>query len=182
MMPELEERARARVKRAFWIGRLEIAALTLLPYFALSLLGWQLHDRSMAVLVVGALVGAAAGAGAFVGRGMDRAALAALGAGLPAFAAPLCASDELSLCAGAICLPDCLLACVGGGLLSGLLFAAFLRRSSAPGWLSGFGALLLFGVGTLGCVGAGAPGLVGLFVGSALGSAPNLRRALRSNP
>ncbi|MFO0723451.1 MAG: hypothetical protein U1E65_06705 [Myxococcota bacterium] len=166
--------ARKRARQAFQRGRLELGLWIALPFVALSGWAWLIHDRAPFSLILGGALSALAATMAAYGRGLDRLATVAAVLGLPAFLSPLCVSEEASLCLANLCFPGCLAACALGGLISGLAFASYLAKRSAPPLSAGLGALLLLGVGCLGCWGAGVPGLLGLAAGGALGGLPRL--------
>jgi hypothetical protein len=82
---------------------------------------------------------------------------------------PCCGSGECGLASSSLCLP----ACVGGGVLAGVVVAFLIAREPRPrlalaGWASAIAIL----TGSLGCLFAGASGLVGMLLGTLVTSAP----------
>lgn len=173
---ELSETALAlRARRAYEQGRLQAAlwrAVPLVPLVAWSL-GWCRYP-TLAALCGSALIALTV---AFSWRGQmwGRAVAPGLTAGLPPLVLPLLMRGASEVCMGEICCSLCLVGCVSGGLVAGLLLG---RRAAAlpegrGAFLAAAGALALLG-GAPACAFAGVVGLAGLLLGFAAGSAPAL--------
>jgi hypothetical protein len=165
----------ARARRAYEAGRLRAA----LPAIALAVpmvgLSVVLCDRPSASAACGLALVAVLLAAAWRGRPYARGARAGLVAGLGPLLLPM--ATCFHLCAGGVCLlaPT---ACVLAGLAGGVAIGVHARHRVPTGPDAGgylLAALTVAAlVGSLGCVIAGASGVVGMVVGLALGTAPVL--------
>lgn len=107
------------------------------------------------------------------GRGVKRAVLPGLAAGLVPLIFGLCAK-YVHTCSGAGCLSFCVPACFAGGLVAGVVvdFVGLRSANKLGFWVAASGIGLL--TGAMGCVCAGALGLAGLVVGFAIAAAPGV--------
>jgi hypothetical protein len=171
-----EHELRQRARRAYERGRLRHAALRaglVLPLAGLV----HVAGTALAAAALGTL--ALAGATLlFLWRGGEsaRGLRAGLLAGLGPFTLPLLSRASGLMCSQTVCmvLP---LACVAGGLLGGALLsgAGFRPEPGRRGfWPAALATTAAAGV--LGCIWAGAAGLLGLAVGLTAGAAPLLLR------
>jgi len=164
-----------RARRAYEQGRLQAAlwrAVPLVPLVAWSL-GWCRYP-TLAALCGTALIALTAGF-AWRGQKWGRAVAPGLAAGLPPLVLPLLMRGASEVCVGEMCCSLCLVGCVSGGLVAGLLLG---RRAAAlpegrGAFLAAAGALALL-AGAPACAFAGVVGLAGLLLGFAAGSAPAL--------
>ena len=162
-----------RARRAYETGRvllgLRLAAFVL-PMAALSLFAC---DRPAATAAVaGALAPLVV---AFVWRGQTFGCGARIGllAVLPPLLVPVLVRATVHACGTSLC-PSYGAVCLGSGVVGGALLGLWAVRRGVPG-----SGLVTAGVvacltGTLGCLIAGAAGLLGLTAGLAVGSAPAL--------
>jgi hypothetical protein len=173
---ELSEAALAlRARRAYEQGRLQAAlwrAAPLVPLVAWSL-GWCRYP-TLAALCGAALIALTVAFG-WRGEQWGRAVAPGLVAGLPPLVLPLLMRGASEVCVGEMCCSLCLVGCVSGGLVAGLLLG---RRAAAlpegrGAFLAAAGALALL-AGAPACAFAGVVGLAGLLLGFATGSAPAL--------
>jgi hypothetical protein len=164
-----------RARRAYERGRLQAAvwrAVPLVPLVAWSL-AWCRYPTLAALC--GATLVALTVAFGWRGQTWGRAIAPGLLAGLPPLVLPLLMRGASEVCVGEMCCSLCLLGCVSGGIVAGLLIG---RRASglAEGratFLAAAGALALL-AGAPACAFAGVVGLAGLLLGFAAGSAPVL--------
>ena len=165
----------ARARRAYERGRLLSALPAVafaLPMVALSVV---LCDRPAASAGCGLALVVVLLAAAWRGQPFARGTRAGLVAGLGPLLLPM--ATCFHLCAGGVCLfaPT---ACVVAAMLGGAALGLYARRRvagrpEAGGYLvTALGVAAL--VGSLGCVIAGASGLIGMAIGLALGTAPVL--------
>lgn len=163
----------ARARRAYEKGRLAAAfwrAAPLVPVVA-WIVGWcrypALAAGCGAALIV--LTVAFAWRGEIWGRGVTPG----LAAGLAPLVLPLLMRGAGDVCMGEMCCSLCVVSCVGGGLLAGVLVGH--RAAALPDGRGSFlavaGTLALL-AGAPACAFAGAVGLAGLVLGFAVGTAP----------
>jgi hypothetical protein len=164
-----------RARRAYEQGRLQSAlwrAVPLVPLVAWTL-GWCRYP-ALAALCGTALVALTVAFG-WRGQTWGRAVAPGLAAGLAPLVLPLLMRGASDVCVGELCCSLCLLACVGGGLVAGLVIGR--RAAALPGgrgaFLAAAGALALL-AGAPACVFAGVIGLAALALGFAAGMAPPL--------
>jgi hypothetical protein len=168
----------ARARRAYEVGRvwggLHRAAIAA-PLAAISLL---CCGRPAATCTVAALLCAAIAVFEWHGRHVGRGARIGIWAGAPALLMPILVQGLGHACGASLCAlyPA---VCASGGIAGGLVLITWChRRGIQPNGLAAAGAVAAL-TGSLGCLLAGIPGLVGLAAGLALGAAPALvwRRA-----
>ncbi len=177
-MTDADLRLAARARRAYERGRVLSGvrrAAVVLPMAGLSLAACGRPAVTTAtVLVLAIAIVACEWRGGEAARGCR----AGLRASLPALVLPVLVRACGHVCTAALCglySP----ACVAGGALGGFV----LVRRAAPARLDGTGlaiaALVTLAAGSLGCLVAGAGGILGLVAGLAVGLTPALvpRRA-----
>jgi hypothetical protein len=173
---ELSEAALAlRARRSYEQGRLQAAlwrAVPLVPLVAWAV-GWCPYPI-LGLLCGAALVALTVGFG-WRGQLWGRAVAPGLAAGLAPLVLPLLMRGASEICVGEMCCSLCLVGCVSGGLVAGLVIG---RRAAAlpeerGAFLAAAGALALL-AGAPACAFAGVAGLAGLLLGFAAGSAPAL--------
>jgi hypothetical protein len=169
------EALRARAKNAYERGRLRdavIAASFAIPFSAVV---GAVERHVTTCIVVGVALAVAVALLRWRGRDLARGIVPGIVAGVvPLVFANL--SMTTHLCIGGSCASACIVACSAGGVVAGLFSAWFARRSSLPraAWFSAASVALL--VGALGCACVGVFGVLGLFCGLIVGSAPLVLR------
>lgn len=163
---------RARARRAYELGRLRhglTLALVVPPLALLSLFGCGAPELTLAC--GGALLVLVVGLG-WRGQGYGRAVLPGVIGGVAPFAAPLLLRWTGSTCTGGLCL-SLVVACLAGGVVAGAFAGACVRRMAGGSAGVLVASLAVAGLtGALGCVLAGAGGMLGLGVGMLAGAAP----------
>jgi hypothetical protein len=174
-MERSEAALAARARRAYEQGRLQAAvwrAVPLVPLVVWSL-AWCRYPTLAALC--GATLVALTVAFAWRGQLWGRAVAPGLAAGLAPLVLPLLMRGASEVCVGEMCCSLCLLGCVSGGIVAGVVIgrrASALAKGRAP-FLAAAGALALL-AGAPACAFAGVVGLAGLLLGFAAGSAPVL--------
>ena len=167
-------------RRRYELGRGRaglVTALLVLPMALASLAGC---DRPAATLACAAPLSLLIAASVWYGRDPGRAVATGLWAGLPPLVLPLLVGAVQRICAPGLCLlfPA---ACIAGGLAGGLLLgwrAARRGEDSFAFWTAA--SLIAALAGSLGCLLAGASGLIGMTVGLSAGALPLIAAARRS--
>jgi hypothetical protein len=172
-MAVLESVLADRARTAYERGRLRAAVPTValvVPMVALSIV---VVGRAAASLTGGALLAVALLAALWRGQQFGRGARAGLAAGAAAFLLPL--ATCFHLCAGGTCLavPS---ACVAAGIVGGVAVGVLARRRAAaeprPGAYLAPAIVVAALAGSLGCVIAGAGGVLGMAGAMAAAVAP----------
>ena len=168
------EWAEHRARRAYELARLRRAALAFAPVLALVVIAMITGRRSGPTLAFGSGLFVLGVVLLWYGHDIRRAVLPGLAAGLVPLAFAICARQVGHACMGDACMAVCVPACAAGGLVAGALIArsAIRGKRSLGFWLAASGVALF--TGAMGCVCAGASGLLGLGVGFALSGAPGL--------
>lgn len=168
------ERAEQRARRAYEMARLRRAVLAFAPVLALIAVATLTGDHSGRSLALGAGLFVFGVVLLWTGQDVRRAVLPGLAAGLVPLAFALCARQVGHACMGDRCMTVCVPACAAGGLVAGALvaFIATRARRGFAYWLAASGVALF--TGAMGCVCAGAAGLLGLGLGFAVSGAPGL--------
>jgi hypothetical protein len=162
----------AKARRAYELTRARDASLAFAPVIALIVGAAFLGDRAGWALLFGGFLFALGTGLLWYGRGVKRAVLPGLAAGLVPLALSLCAKHVDHLCMGAACMALCIPACFVGGVVAGVVIdLVILRGTGKLGFLaaaSGVGLL----TGAMGCVCSGVLGLAGLVLGFAVSALP----------
>lgn len=171
----------ARARRAYERGRVVAGLRRALPFAALVALVGALSPGPAWTVAVAGLLAAAAGAAFWRGGVVARAARAGLWAGLAPLMVPLllrvlhhgclgCAGPSMRLC---------IALCTIMGALGGVALGALAAREPADDRRRFVVTAALFaaGTGAVGCVFAGAAGLLGMAGGLLLGGVPLLALA-----
>jgi hypothetical protein len=168
------QRTEDRARRAYEMSRLRRAILAFAPIFVLVVVAAIAGRRSGPTFAFGAGLFAFGVVLLWRGRDIKRAVLPGLAAGLAPLALAICARHAGHVCMGDQCMAVCVPACAAGGLAAGAVIAwiAIRRRRGLGFWLAASGVALF--TGAMGCVCAGASGLVGLGLGFAVSGAPGL--------
>jgi len=177
-MANAESALYLRARRAYEAGRARLGlrrAAVAVPLLAVSLV---CCGRPSASGTTAALLAAAVAVFEWRGLGLGRGARIGLVAGLPALLVPILVQTAGYACGTSFCAlyPG---VCGTAGLAGGVLLVIGCRRRGVePSGLAAAGLVAAL-AGSLGCLVAGLPGLVGLALGLAFGSAPALawRRA-----
>lgn len=176
MATDFERRAR----RAYELGRLKSAVPVLavvVPATALSLTCCPVPGVSIACGVALSLVAIAL---LWYGRAPGRAVWPGLLAGTIPFLAPLTVELTGHACIGGTCtmMPA---ACIGAGLVAGVLLGVYLARVRGDRRPSVLAAALVAALaGSLGCVMMGGAGIAGMSLGLVAGAAPAIAVLRRS--
>ena len=174
-MEPSETALRARARRAYERGRLVSALWYAAPLVPIVAWTWSwCRYPALAALCGATLVGLTI-AWRWRGQVWARAVLPGLGAGLPPLVLPFVMREASQVCVGEMCCSLCLVGCIGGGALAGVLIgrrAASLTEGRGT-FLAAAGVLALL-AGAPACVFAGVIGLAGLLIGFAGGTAPVL--------
>jgi hypothetical protein len=167
----------SRARRAYELTRVRRAALAFAPVVVLIVGAVLIGEQVGYILAFGGALFLLGVGLLWYGRGVKRAVLPGLAAGFVPLMFGLC-SKYVHTCTGPGCLAFCVPACFAGGLLAGVIVDAVgLRRvNKLSFWAAASGVVLL--TGAMGCVCAGALGLVGLVVGFAVGSVPGIVAAV----
>jgi len=163
----------ARARRAYERGRLQAALWWAAPLALLA--AWTASWCRYPALAVACGAALVLLTVAFRWRGQvwARAVWPGLAAGLPPLVLPFLMREASQVCVGEVCCSLCLVGCVGGGALAGVLVG---RRAASLGegrgaFLAAAGTLALL-TGAPACAFAGVIGLAGLLLGFAGGTAP----------
>jgi hypothetical protein len=167
-----------RARRAYELTRVRDAAVAFAPVILLVLGTALVGERVGYVLMFGAVLFMLGVGLLWYGRGIKRAVLPGLAAGLIPLAFALCAKHVHHACMGDACLAFCIPACFAGGVAAGIIIDfVTLRRANKVGfWMAASGVGLL--TGAMGSVCSGVLGLVGLLVGFAASALPGLAVAM----
>jgi hypothetical protein len=174
-MAHSEADIQRRAARAYELGR-TAAALRQVAPVALFLVGVPLLTGSGSA-VLGAALALAGAATLWRGGVIGRAARAGLLAGLAPLLTPALVGGLGHHCAGcgpAVPMPLCIAMCVGAGAIAGALLALMAARERRRLTFAAVALAFAATAGALGCVFAGAGGLLGLAAGLTLGSVPPL--------
>jgi hypothetical protein len=166
-------RAEKRARRAYELTRIRRAALAFAPVFLLILGASLIGERVGYILAFGAALFVLGVGLLWYGRGVKRAVLPGLAAGLVPLIFGLCAK-YVHNCEGPGCLAFCVPACFAGGLVAGVAvdFVGLRSANKLGFWVAASGVGLL--TGAMGCVCAGALGLAGLVAGFAISTVPGM--------
>jgi hypothetical protein len=159
-----------RARRAYEVGRLRASLPTVAlvgPMVGLSIL---LCGRYAASACSGVALAAVLAAAAWRGQQFARGARAGLVAGLGPLLLPLALS--LHMCAGGVCLLAPTI-CIAGGLVGGAAVGVRARGRADAGYLA-LALSVAALTGSMGCLIAGASGVLGMAAGMAAGAAPAL--------
>lgn len=163
-----------RVKRAYEVGRVLRAAVWSIPTLLLGVgVALLVHEISIPLLLAATLYAVSA----FLlwwGRVPGKGVLPGITYGLLPLAAGVVAKLHGHVCLGFACYTSCMLFCVGGGVIAGLLTARLAARAKSPltVFLSSAAMALFTGAIAGGCV--GLHGIAGMALGIAVGIVPML--------
>jgi hypothetical protein len=171
-------RAAARARRAYERTRFLRAAVAFAPAVLLVLAAALVGNRMGYSLAFGSALFFLGVGLLWYGRGVKRAVLPGLAAGLVPLVFGLCAKHVGHVCMGDACMALCVPACFAGGFVAGIVidFVGLRGAKQVGFWVAASGVGLL--TGAMGCVCAGALGLAGMLVGFAVSAAPGVAAAL----
>lgn len=171
MAPERDQ-VREKMRRAYERGRVRDALMRTLPVAVIAGLACLIGERRPGELTLAGVLCGTAFLFLWRGRHLGRGVLPGLLAGAVPFAAAHLARNAGHACAGGSCYSTCVLACVGGAVIAGVVIGRFARRSEAPrlSWLAAGTVALL--TGSLACACIGLTGIVGLVAGVMVASTP----------
>jgi hypothetical protein len=163
-----------RARRAYEMSRLRRAILAFSPVLVLVVIAMITGRRSVPTLAFGSGVFVFGVALLWHGHDIRRAVLPGLAAGLAPLVFAVCARQVGHACMGDACMAVCVPACAVGGLVAGAIvaFVAIRGKRGLGFWLAASGVALF--TGAMGCVCAGASGLMGLGLGFVVSGAPGL--------
>ncbi len=172
------QRIEMKARRAYETTRLRRATVAFAPLFVLVVAAALIGQRIGYTLAFGSALFMLGVGLLWYGRGVKRAVLPGVAAGLVPFVFALCAKHISHACIGAGCMALCVPACFAGGIIAGIVIdvVALRHASKVRFWLAASGVGLL--TGAMGCVCAGVLGLAGLFVGFAISAIPGVVAAL----
>ena len=167
---------RAKVRRTYELGRLRRAASLAIPTLIVAVFVALLAHEVSWPLIIGSLLYVASVVLLWLGRSPGRSVLPGVVYGLLPLTGGLVAKMHGHVCLGLSCYSTCMLYCVGGGLVAGILVGRIAARSEAPAavFMSAAATALLTGAIGSSCV--GVHGIIGMALGIAVGSAPMLWR------
>lgn len=154
---------RARALWAYELGRLRLglrAALFVIPMIGITLLANQQHEIP---LIMGGLLLILAIGLLWRGETYGRAVMPGLLAGAAPLLLPLVLRAGGHCCFGGACWSVCMLGCIGGGLVTGVVLGLASAAQPQQRWTFLGTAMLIAGVaGMLGCLIVGAAGILGM--------------------
>jgi len=171
---------RGKAKRAYEWGRLRRALSGSVPTLLVALMVASLVHEVSWPLVIGLALYFASVLLLWFGRNPARSVLPGVVYGLLPLTGGVIAKLHGHVCMGLSCYSTCLLYCVGGGILAGVLVGRLASRSDTPlaVFFSAAATSLLTGAIGSSCV--GAHGIVGMAAGIFLGAVPQgVRWAIR---
>jgi hypothetical protein len=168
------QRIERRARRAYELSRARRAAVGFAPVVLLVVVAALFGERFGYTLAFGSALFLLGVGLLWYGRGVKRAVLPGLAAGLVPLVFGLCAKHIAHACTGDGCMALCVPACFVGGVIAGIVidWVALRSASKAGFWIAASGVGLL--TGAMGCVCAGVLGLVGLLVGFAVSALPGV--------
>jgi hypothetical protein len=176
-MAPSDDRLRRRVALAYERGRVAAAAGLLAP-IALLLVGVPLLTGSGPTWsATGGLLAVAGALATWRGGLPGRAARAGLLAGLAPLFAPIAVGAIGHRCTGCALpasLPLCIAVCVAAGTAAGVILGLLAGRERRRAGFAATAVAFAATTGALGCIFAGASGLLGMGIGLALGGAAPL--------
>lgn len=163
---------RVRVRRAYELGRLRHAMGWSIPTLLVGVLVATLVREVSWPLAVGVLLYGASVVLLWHGRGPGRSVLPGCAYGLLPLTGGVLAKLHGHVCLGMSCYSTCLLFCVGGGVLAGVLVGRLASKSESPAavFMSAAATSLLTGAIGSSCV--GVHGILGMAVGILFGALP----------
>ena len=174
------DEARRSARRAYERGRASAAitqAWVVLPMMLVALLS---PTPRLQIAIGGAALFATVSLFGYVGRSLGRAVAPGLIGALVPLVVPLMLRVLGHGCSGMDCCLDgqcrtCLLVCVGAGVLAGGVIAGATASERGDGTRVMFAAAIIATMaGSLGCLVAGASGVLGMALGTAVVSTPIL--------
>ena len=162
------DRLESRARRAYEKGRLRYALATSAPVLTLAVLVGWIGPEPRVVLGLVAVLFATEALFLWRGQQLGRGAMAGLMGGSIPLAFGLCMQFYARVCGTMLAGAGCTAVCAGGGLLAGLVIAAFARRQPSPAAFAGAAATTAALLGAVGCACAGLAGVASLLIGIAV--------------
>ena len=169
---------REKARRAYELSRLRHALALSIPTLLVGAMVAALVHEVSVPLILGLLLYLASVTLLWWGRGPGRSVLPGVVYGLLPLTGSVIAKLHRHVCMGFSCYSTCMLYCLSGGVIAGLLVARLALRSQTPSavFLSAAATALLTGAIGGSCV--GVHGVVGMVLGFGLGAAPLAWRAM----
>ncbi len=163
---------REQAKRAYEIGRLRHAAGWSVPTLVLGgAVALMVNDLSVPLVLASVLFLASMGL-LWWGRAPGRGVLPGIACGLLPLGGGVIGRLHGHVCLGASCYGVCMLLCVGGGVLAGLVIARIAARSENPLVVFFSAAATALFTGAMGSSCVGIHGIIGMGMGIGLGVFP----------
>jgi hypothetical protein len=163
---------RVQAKRAYEVGRLRHAAAWSVPTLVLGgVVAMLVNDVSVPLLLSAVLFLASVGL-LWWGRAPGRGVLPGVACGLLPLGGGVIGKLHGHVCLGASCYGVCMLLCVGGGVLAGLVIARIAARSQNPLVVFFSAAATALFTGAMGSSCVGVHGIIGMGLGIGLGVFP----------
>lgn len=163
---------RIKARRVYELSRLRQALALSIPVLLVGgMVAALVHEVSLP-LVLGLVLYLVSVALLWWGRSPGRSVLPGIVYGLLPLTGAVIAKLHHHVCMGLLCYSTCLLYCLGGGVITGLLVARLALKSATPTavFLSAAATALLTGAIAGSCV--GVHGIVGMAVGIGIGAVP----------
>jgi hypothetical protein len=172
---------RGKAKRAYEWGRLRRALGGSIPTLLVAGMVAALVREISWPLVIGLALYLASVLLLWFGRSPGRSVLPGVVYGLLPLTGGVIAKLHGHVCMGLSCYSTCMLYCVGGGVVAGVLVGRLAARSDTPTAVFASAAATALLTGAIGSSCVGVHGIVGMAAGILLGAVPHVvRRAARS--
>jgi len=173
---------RSKAKRAYEWGRLRHALAGSIPTLLVAGMVAALVREVSWPLVLGLLLYGASVLLLWFGRSPGKSVLPGVVYGLLPLSGGVIARLHGHVCLGMSCYSTCLLYCVGGGVLAGLLVARLASRSDSPLAVFCSAAATALLTGAIGSSCVGVHGIIGMAAGIGLGALPQAVRWVTRHP
>lgn len=161
---------RDKARRLYEVARMRRALIFSIPALLVGLFVAIVVREISMPLVCGVLLYLASVVLLWWGRSPGRGVLPGVTYGMLPLAGGVIAKFHHHACMGLSCYSTCLLYCVSGGLLAGLLVARFAMKSQTPVALFLSAAATALLTGTIGGSCVGGHGIIGMALGIGLGA------------
>lgn len=165
--------ARAQVKRAYELSRVQLGLRAALPVVAMTALSISLSGRIATTLALGALLFVFATVLRARGQAPGRALVPGLLAGSAPLLIPLMLRGAGHCCINGACMPVCMAGCIAGGFIAGIALGFATAREPEQRGTFLLSATAVAGLaGMLGCTISGMSGVAGMTFAMILTSVP----------